>query len=820
MTGDKTHKHFFLCFLIAIFLSAGLSSCVVDTLNVNGQTDNESYDTPETTISFTVFLDKSPATRDNTFLEGNIDNYINMKMFNVYFFTSEGDFLFEGKDLDIQESADHNGQWYVKVPLKNSTITDSENKSVLSHVKSYLEKENFKIAVLANWVKSNDKGYSLDWGWRNSILYQEKYNNASEEEKATLKEKVGLPELKNINEIHHLETDSYYNNDSRKKAYSFIMDGDKMGFNTEWVKYRDISDDVWFNEKAKPSGAFSDVSNANKWIKDNWNPSVDNIDPTSKAHTIYRHYSKLWQLWNFGGAFDDNIITYTKLGLTKFADEWKERNANEFAKNPESNDVPSWCYWDNHWIDNNQSNDGLIAVSYPDKTEGNDEKYLRSYNGTLRTGGKKGYYGLVLPTVNQDALDENGVKKDKPWIKETSGYAWEYIKFKAPGTGKLRVIFSSFDNKDATLVLQRGANWEMSYKISGADPLEIGAKDSSTLGKTLQIGAADAGYTVKLTSGPEDIILFSLSGSVIIHAIEFVCDDYLSGTDREGIIPTESYPIPMFGVQNYPNIDSWGAQDVLNLPQTLYLLRALAKVELYLPIGKEISHVYLRSMNRKARCETMDVMNSTGDLWKTHGDGEGECEWFNIQKYGSGLNGGDFQSWYGWFYGSWADWWTPVSGMSWNSDTPSSPQLFNPDVQRSDFCHFIRDDKYNDGSYHRYVLYVPDKSISDPNSEGDLSSSPKVCHIEYRHSDQTDYLDDNDCYRIYFTDYKTNNVIKTIAPDKYESDYEGKKENLDLNWPIMRNHIYRFYVEGSNTPQEIRVNVEPWGETVPKHEIW
>ncbi|MCH5223232.1 MAG: hypothetical protein J1E82_04260 [Muribaculaceae bacterium] len=817
-----------------LFLFPG---CVDDKL-IENKTESgfSGDDAEELTLTFTVDAGQIVATRAdgdyeiNTSLkEGNIDYYIDTdNKFQVLFLDSHGNFIFEpsGDNLQVAPTGDNNGRWRVTIYM-NGALKDPAGKSILGLIKEQLEKDNFKIAVIANWSKdTNGDAYKLDWGWKNSILYKNKYEKASDEDKVSLKETYeGEPDLKTINDLHHLEVDSDYAKDSRKKAYSFIMDGDKMGVNTQWVQMREVegkeslktNDDAW-KLKTKPVNSPSISANANAWIKNNWDPALDNLDENIKKATIYRHYRRLWQLWNLGGSFSDTELPYSKF-TSKFGDAWKNRNGNDFV-------TEKWCLYDNHWIptateaNGLQSVDGLTVVSAPSKTTENNNSYVRSYNGTKsETNKRTGYYGLILPKMNSGVYGEGSVADKKPWIKTSADNAYEYIKFEAPGTGTLRVLFSSLDDNEATFVVQRGANWEMSYKTSGTDVKEIGKGDTNTkFGMVLDPFSENVGYQIKMTGDPEDIILYSYSGSVIIYAIEFVCDDYLSGTDRKGIIPTFKYPIPMYGVQEYSKITNWGENTLLTLDEPISLIRALAKVELYLPAGTEFSHIYLRCMNRKSRCEPMDVMTSTGSLWKSHVDGEGECEWFRINNHEIKFNG-NFYDWFGWFYGTWKTWnWSGLPESF--TDSNESPHLFNPDVVRSDFCHFIKDENYYDGVYHRYFLYVPDKNISDPNSEGDLSSSPKVCHIEYRRADQSEYLDDNDCQRIYFTDYSSNDVIKRIPHDRYEYDYEQDEYNLNLNWPIMRNHIYRFYVGGNNSPQDIRVKVIPWEVEDPKIYEW
>lgn len=792
-----------VCFAIALL--SLFAACTDKDIETPGENDGALGNYDGVALTFSMYLNPSSSTRAMEYEEGNIDDYINVEDFlQILFLDTQGNFLFEATKYEPVASVDHAGQWDITVYL--SDYKDCNDVEIpLSVLKEALESD-FKIAVLANWTDSNE-AYKLDWGWTESKLNPDCKNPA------------------NINDIHHLKEDSTYSGD-KNNSYSFIMkDGKMMGLNTEWVQYRDVDgNEFGSQEKAwhlgtLPNNNPSIGSDACEWIKNNWDPSEDKYDKTSTQHFIYRHYSHLWQLWNFGGSFTGNRLTYDFIRDKEdiFASKWQARNGNEFRD--------KWLQSDGKVLTKDNENypeiDGLIVVTNNTEENPTDKTGLvRSYYDS-----NVGYYGMILPTMNDKAIQLN--KNNDEELKISSSEAVEYMKFQVPGTGHLHIFFSSLNSSEATLIVQRGTTHESKYSISGTDIKEIG--DDS--GEVYEPHHKEAGYKVNLTSEAEDIVLFALKGSVVVYAIEYICDDYLSATDREGIKPDYEHPIPMYGVQEFPGIDAWGSQPIWNLyshtGKFVSLIRALAKVELYLPKGKEVPHIYLRSMNRKARCEPMDVLSNTGDLWKNHVDEENNCEWFRIQKYGSAYykdkkDVTSFVNWYSWFYGSWSLWgWTGLG--KWESSL-DSPQLFNPDVQRSDFCHFIKDSKYNDGTFDRYFLYVPDKSISDPGTPGNLSSTQKVCHIEYRPRDlenYTEFLDDDNCNRIYFTDYSKNNDIKNTLYNEFETQYEKDKNKLDQLWPIMRNHIYRFYVGQGYNPQDIRVKVLPFEETDFAHrETW
>ena len=159
------------------------------------------------------------------------------------------------------------------------------------------------------------------------------------------------------------------------------------------------------------------------------------------------------------------------------------------------------------------------------------------------------------------------------------------------------------------------------------------------------------------------------------------------------------------------------------------------------------------------------------------------------------------------------------------------PHIINPRIERSDFVEFepVGEAK---GIYNRYVLYVPEKFVDDPNSDGKVKENPKVCHIEFRRGDmdadtpKDPYLnvDDNYCYRIYFTKGGYNNesnLIPKFEADKpgtkdkqtWENMYEQNVDNLKKHWPIVRNHVYSFVVEDAkNKVVVVKLEVLPWKE--------
>lgn len=302
--------------------------------------------------------------------------------------------------------------------------------------------------------------------------------------------------------------------------------------------------------------------------------------------------------------------------------------------------------------------------------------------------------------------------------------------------------------------------------------------------------------------------------------------------------------------------------------RNIFLLRSLAKVELRFNRSvfknNPPEHVMMRVMNRTARCEPKDVINPTEWIWygynpvasdfpeakempdtwsgilqSMQGKFPGAVQEFrNICDYGPLFQSGsgtfaEYRNRTSWYFGVWVDqddsldpaienqfywqtawdWGIDNKGLG-NSDmtrveipagSPVSPRIFNTRIHRSDYCRFHKMAD-SDPNYIRYVMYIPEKNIDDTDDIGDLTKRPKVQHIELRFAGMNDVMnfDDNDHYRIYFTNYTLNGSrLKTVDRDGNSNfdQWEQKRENLQLLQPIMRNCHYIFTINSINNEQ-------------------
>lgn len=799
----KYLKHSVIYCLMMLCIPAFLfTGCKDEGLNIDEPGNQEDGNYGDA-FSFRIKLAEEDATRATDDELTAMDNYIDENKLRVMIFDKDDNFLFEVEDPKLDKQDD--GFYHLTVSIND--IKDDQDNPLVRTLRDKFKTEKFKIAVLANWPTTSSvwkENPNFSWGYDQSAL----------------KSTSGC---KKIHDLHHIVTEIYYNQDDDRIAVyqDMLMEDKKMGAYTDWVKM-DITDGQITAMTPNDGRKAGDL-----WLRNYWDPT------TRKGGDNWpKCYNDMWNLWNFGGGYTNNnpstadIIkaNYTDAEISSAkrsyqATQWNTRINNDFK---------TWFdkYGDDHIITASEAftdYDGLTLVPGPTTTGSTNPSKVYKKNN---------YKGIVLYKANKIEKDGNDPVVSVHDTKNSVGF----LRFPASGTGWIRIKFGSYNGQNTEVVVQKGSSFVRKRSTSNTVPTDY---EENGAGREIQI-AGDTEY----------IYVFCNSDNpAIIYSIEFISNKYFYDTDRIGILPSESQPIPMYGVQEFEPIKDWKESVVKDISKTddvkhpiyVELIRSLAKVELYLT--KKAEYVYMRSMNRTAWCEPMDVSTSTSQTWVTsHSkDAEQLCEWYSVQKYGAGYGKSDdyanYRNWLSWFYGSWKNAkWLENGTKGWNFSgvtVPSAgvntpyPRIYNPYINRSDFCKFNYVGQV--GSYHKYVLYVPDKNIDDPNTVGILSSAPKVAHIEYRYPEMCtgDFaLDDNNCHRLYFTDYDgtytTMNPILTKEPgyggvyaDEYDlstGGYEYSNSNLSYHWPIMRNHVYRFYVGGSGSyEQTIRAEISDWG---------
>ena len=396
----------------------------------------------------------------------------------------------------------------------------------------------------------------------------------------------------------------------------------------------------------------------------------------------------------------------------------------------------------------------------------------------------------------------------------------------------------------------------------------------------------------ELTMNPSNqlffpVFIFGQTGTLRIHNIEFVKDVHLYDIDSVTQCPDVDNPIPMYGVQDFDPVgDAYDATPTGGtFPissacewaedydyKKVYLVRSIAKVEIYFPRSIFEHHrptnVYMRTLNTKANCETVDVRTPTDLLWygksspvlQKYDDPEAKFEElqahyidYNRRPYilENGIddelgniknahiykdipdqttteytNGTEYKRRLAWFYGSWRDWKWDWNGSGFQPTTipyPSVayPRIFNPRIEGFSNNNYVRFVEVPEptGQYIKYICYSPEKIPDDTDINGSLGSRAKVEHVELHFGGPQDNIDDNYAYRLYFTDYSKYGSQMSQARDQYDGTVERSTSLLGYIDPVLRNHVYRFYVESFNPGHSITVRMQVVGPTERSAEI-
>lgn len=596
----------------------------------------------------------------------------------------------------------------------------------------------------------------------------------------------------------------------------------------------------------------------------------------------------IMRLWNFSG-FISNICPFHEGMGDRARTYWKERNENGLIY--KLNKI---------YADGQDKAFGTL-------TDSQGELILQgNHTGTNFvpvSGGTGGYLKMT------DGVKTADVDKLKPKIDDTNKTESDKFKngsimFRAYGEGILRMRVNA-GGRGKVAVMTRVPDTGKMEIINIWDPSPMGGSYTEDYifvpgeAENKRAGLPEVEFMINPDSREYlEVYVVAVDGTVNFYEMEYIRSRHVYDSARNAIMPSEDNPIPMYGIQNFdpigkyidviPDNECFNLSDrdynwyLKNHPElelepynykNIYLLRSVAKVELR--FKKSVfrnnmpQHLFMRVMNRTARCEPKDVINPTNWIWYgedgTLGEngsqytGErkidqeaapskfagAEKEFRNIMQYYKDYPLYDtdqkdkideYRKRTAWFYGFWGDnddslepalqnryyWQQPWdwNGVITNEDIPQTsypfPRIFNTRIDRSDYCRFhkLPDDG---GEYYRYVMYVPEKNITDADSKGDLGARPKVQHIELRFANMNGVMnfDDNLCYRIYFTDYAGGNGYAdgngNNINDKYDrdgateagtyADFEKDPDWLNRLQPVMRNCHYIFTVESINEKQ-------------------
>lgn len=853
------NKYKILSLFLACFAAGSLfSSCVDDVISQPENPDNPIGSQDGYALSFKINLATMTRVGSSSDIE-KYEDYIDPSSLKVLFFYGDENDTQKYNTLIRQFNSDeinlvpanNNGnsfskEWYINIPFKES---DEEFCKIVRDNK-------FKIAVAANWPN------------------------------------LSIAPGNHINKLHHqpAPSDNYqypdqgndkYLEQSQKAVYGFLFGETEtnLGTYTNWVK-----------------SGYS-ATDAKKWIMTKYGPGVnskDKYNPTDNYGQL--KYNELWWRWNFNGAYN-----YLPENLRpKKEDNPEEVDEKKYSYDPKSDYKTIY--------DKDKDND-------KDKEE--EEEEIKDFSEAWALNNYNELHDFLYQKDNNvwKKIKHGTALED---FTAPSGY----FQFKSKNTGKACLSLGNDGNGKAGIVLPEGGdkdnnviivkipnNGELNIKwgsLSGPSRIELELRnhlnDNQDNEKTIEdieiskkynydeTNQSEKTFTskeVKITGDAEYLFIYSTKGNAIIYEIEYISSHYLHNIDNFGKSlgnPDATHLlIPMYGIQTFDAINSlWKPGTVFDLSnfnklgtetdnnntpptttqiytaKSISLLRSVAKVELKIPKIYKAHHIFLRSMNRKARCEPVDVSTPTDKIWEktdvnvgpnsAHGDFCKEWDYIygHTPFYNSVFNDKDdqgntlyqqkeYQKKLAWYYGSWAqntaieENGSPVLNVNGvtidrgNATEGVYPHIMNAMIERTDFTEFI--EAGSDSYYDRYILYVPDKYVDDPGSIGDnmIKTTPKICHIEFREeNDPITNIDDNWCYRIYFTDggfysgngntYPTFGKIGDTGVDQtWENSYEQKMGNLEHHWPIIRNHYYRFTViDARNRMVVTKLEVLPW----------
>lgn len=901
-------KHILSAFGLMAATSLLLTGCAYDYIDLDSTYGNGLDGIDEPSLVFDFMVPPFDNDAHSSGIPGvkldhgeEWENYVDLSKIRVLFCDSVGNYLFEVDRRYISvlsESNVWNGDndvYRVTIPrsgLYPNIRTPEHNAAI----KEAIEQKGFKVAVLANWPNMMEGRPDIDPETNNEIISDPKIE--------TSLDFIWDPNHKSCNShisyLSHCIPDYVYGrNDvvdddgNPVEPYShlpyhpeepFYEDQvGQMGVFTSWVGYTFKSQKQAATFIRKGTDYSGDDINGKIEFTYKYKESPDG-DPAKFTYDDYGYYrtvdaantyhlKNIWRLWNFSAG---KSCAYHIDNSNDVNDYWEKRNENVLIYSLNQHTWPgAFDITDDKGVSLIKCNDS-------------DTKFIPYEEGNTETGHIK-----IVDKVNSTDVTNIDTKGAKNARDEVSNFKNSAIMFKAYSEGTLRIRAKAERDKDAKIAVLT--------KIPGSDDTEKvqyvtirgndGVSHSSTNPfftpsvKRGELFHSDNAYNQggEYIINPNsneylEIYIAAVDGDIDIYEIEYMRARHLYDNARNAIMPSNEHPIPMYGIQNFDpvgkylmpgktfNLSSESYNDYLkdpklNLPQynykNIYLLRSVAKVELL--FDKKVfrnmvpEHVFMRVMNRTARCEPTDVVNPTDWIW--YGDGgsflyDGKLynvsvdkaagpdtfvgakrEFENICKYGPLYNraknsGEDDDDAYrrvtSWYYGIWSAnnealgnergryyWLNPWNWNDKNRVLPNDyphPRIYNPRIDRSDFCRFHR--VPDEDGYYKFIMYMPEKNIDDADSRGRLTATPKVQHIEIRFKDMNSdqNFDDNSHYRIYFTNYGTNGQAVPNGYNRTNIDQVEKDANfLKSLQPVMRNCHYKFVINSINA-NEVGVN--------------
>ncbi|MCH5327446.1 MAG: hypothetical protein J1E02_00360 [Coprobacter sp.] len=818
----------------------------------------------------------------------DIEEYVNTENLYILFFNLDGTFLFQipkPTAIPIGQSANGNdNQWFIKIPVK--TI----NKNLIH----YIEENPFKIAVLANWTYDADVNTGGNWdafefhepvdadgnltvdesgkllGDHISLLSHAQLDNVYENlavrgyDHLVYRTETGphmgpytewvsnyhrnIAEAEQDIRYNYNVTENTYNNPESKRPSNAINHFD--------VKYRKLWQVWYFNGTydgtgKQDFGVEAGDDQKKEWIRLNQEARVEMMKDEYGEDFGYNH-SHTYRMKGY-----DDLYLSQYVGLNYWDTEARtaepdpDVNADEKMKFS----AVSLSFENISMADND--NGMPLNLSESDDLEHHPFiRFTAHADGYVRIKFKSHHGAKLYAHVGQNNTPEN----------DASGYQKDNQKCRFEidpttntfSTGEIADV--PFEPKPIYL-----------YMVKDPDAQR---DENDKLG----LPCIDI-YSIEYI---ESRHLYDVDRRGILPTKDYPIPMY----GIQDFDPIGEYWEPglLFNLSQFNNAQKQGYSY-----RNVSLLRSLSRVEVKLlksAFPKKPAHVFLRSMNRSARITPVDFFTPTDIIWNGFNPSsmsdvkrlqnyiaagnlneqhiientpgiKGEID--NIMQYGPVYIGTDgnkgdsdmqklneYRKTTAWPFGIWERQW----GWDWNRGTayvdyfdtyqvgqtrahtgqtvPEYPRILHTRISRSDYARFT---EVEDQDYWHYIMYIPEKNITDADNPGDISDRPKIIHVELRFNggrpekdnaedNMVDNFDDNAAYRLYFTEGGRANLgsfdfTGRESWDKYEYDLDIVKQH----WPIMRNHEYIFTVNGSfnnrgnidfqvNAPDQRTVNWE------------
>ena len=857
---------------VAFLLAGALTGCVKDKVDEPGGYDeNGGLAADEYGMGITVTLDGLTRAGSGgvhgTGIAIGEEDYVDTEHLYILFFNIDGVFLFAIQNpvaVPMGSSGTGNDrQWFIRIPVK-------QVEEISPDLIKYIEDHPFKVAVLANWTF--DEGDNADT-W-NGIRFE--FRNPVDKTTGKLTyDDNGRLVGDNLTMLSHAQVDNVYRN-LDNHGYDHLVyfpidegvnDKPHMGPYIEWVK-----------------NFHSSIDAADTALRNDYNVDKHCYTNSAMDSRATIDYNDMWRLWNFGGSNNSSKEGCYVTGNSTIRNKWVTNNNNALTEFYNSYNASQLA--------------GSSDKYWPLK---NHEKELLFHGPVERVKENNRDTGIKIPVAKgfTESMNSNG-----DGFPASMSYAHFYakadgylrVRYKSVGGAKIKAHIGLYHYDPPADDTQRRHNRE-SRDMKPEDDSREGEVyrvfgDIPNLNQHVFIYAVepdDDTETAAETAAAEE------EPGIIVYEIEYIESRHLYDVDREGRLPSKSYPIPMYGIQDFDPIgEYWQPGMLFNLSmfnnavkegynyRTISLLRSLARVEVL--ISKETfgnrrpSHVFMRSMNRSARITPVDFFTPTDIIWNGYDQNSVsdnarlqhyidahnlaqqniltncagvDSEIRRIMQFGPIYIGRDsgnrepnsmlstaeklteYRMTTAWPFGIWEQQW----GWNWNRvneneavvpgrtvewfDTykpgevrdyhgqlvPDYPHILHTRISRSDYArfHYMGEQE----GFYRYLIYIPEKNITDADNPGNIADRPKVIHVEVRFNRENedpddnyvDNFDDNGAFRMYFTpggrspkyDSKLDgNEFSRMDWDNYEYDWES----LCDHWPIIRNHIYRFEVTG------------------------